>query len=206
MPITLYSYMYCPYSHRCRIVFNEKEMGAGDVREVNINDKPAELELYNPYNQVPVLVDRDKHFYESNIINEYLDDRFPHPQLMPADIVEKAKVRLFLHRLDQEIFPHLRKLVLQRNIRKERADAARQRIIEGLMQLSQLMPKGNRYLIGKDFTMLDVALAPLLWRLDFYGIHLPQRAAMPLLKYAERIFSRQSFIDSMSVVEKSMRK
>ena len=198
--------MYCPYSHRCRIVFNEKEMGAGEIREVNINDKPPELGLYNPYNQVPVLVDRDKHFYESNIINEYLDDRFPHPQLMPADIVERARVRLLLHQLDAEIFPHLRKLVLQRKLRKERADASRQRIVEGLMRLSKAIAKGNRFLIGKDFTMLDAALAPLLWRLDFYNIRLPQREAMPLLKYAERIFSRPSFIDSMSVVEKSMRK
>ena len=205
MPITLYSYMYCPYSHRCRIVFCEKEMEA-DIQEVDINDKPEVLADYNPYNEVPVLVDRNAYFYESSIINEYLDDRFPHPQLMPTDIVARGRVRLLLYKIDSEIFPFLRQLVLRRKIKKEQADKARQRIVEGLMELSNVIPKGNRYIIDKEFTMLDVALAPLLWRLDFYGIHLPQRAATPLLKYAERVFSRPSFINSLSVAEKPMRK
>lgn len=205
MSITLFSYMYCPYSHRCRIVFREKEMEA-DIREVDINNKPEELSLYNPYGRVPVLVDRDLSLYESNIINEYLDDRFPHPQLMPTDIMLRAKVRLLLHKLDVEIFDHMKILILQRNLKKDRAAMLRKRISEGLIQLSNVLPKGNRYIIDKEFTMLDVALAPLLWRLNYYGIELPPRTALPLLKYAERVFSRPSFIESMSVVEKGMRK
>lgn len=205
MPIVLYSYGYCPYSHRCRIVFQEKEMDA-EIREVDINNKPEELALYNPYNRTPVLLDRGLVLYESNIINEYLDDRFPHPQLMPTDIVLCAKVRLLLYKIDAEIFPHLNSLVLKRNLKKDRADAARSRIVAGLTELSSLIPKNYRFLVDKELTMLDVALAPLLWRLDFYKISLPPRVAVPLYKYAERVFSRESFINSLSVVEKSMRK
>ena len=205
MPITLYSYDYCPYSHRCRIVFCEKEMDA-EIKEVNINDKPEELAMYNPYNQVPVLIDRKLCLYESNIINEYLDDRFPHPQLMPADITLRARVRLLLYKLDAEIFPHLRTLVLARNLKKDRAEKARHRIAEGLTQLASVLPQGGRYVIDKEFTMLDVALAPLLWRLSYYDIRLPPRASSVLFKYVERVFARQSFIDSLTVVEKSMRK
>lgn len=205
MPIILYSYGYCPYSHRCRMVFREKEMEA-DIREVDINDKPEELAIYNPYNRVPVLKDRDLILYEANIINEYLDDRFPHPQLMPTDIVLRARVRLLLYKIDTEIFSHLQTLVMKRNLKKDRQDAARKAISAGLTQLSGLIPKNYRFLIDKELTMLDVALAPLLWRLEFYKITLPPRVAAPLYKYAERVFSRPSFIESMSVVEKSMRR
>lgn len=205
MAIILYSYGYCPYSHRCRIVFCEKEMEP-EIREVDINAKPEDLAVYNPYDQIPVLIDRDLVLHESNIINEYLDDRFPHPQLMPADIVLRAKVRLLLYKMDMEIFPHLRTLVLKRNLKKERADLARKRIVAGLTELAALLPKNYRYLVDKEFTMLDAALAPLLWRLDFYKIKLPTQSAVFLYKYAERVFSRESFINSLSVVEKSMRK
>ena len=98
MMVVLYSGSYCPYSHRCRFVLNEKQMESNvDVRDVDLNNKPEELALYNPYNRVPVLVDREVRLYESNIINEYLDDRFPHPQLMPNDIMKRAKVRLVMH-------------------------------------------------------------------------------------------------------------
>lgn len=205
MPTVLYSYGYCPYSHRCRIVFREKGMEA-EIREVDINAKPDELVLHNPYNQTPVLLDRGLTLYESNIINKYLDDRFPHPQLMPTDIVLRAKVRLLLYKIDAEIFPHLRSLVMKRNLKRDRADVARSRIIAGLSELATQMPKSSRYLVDKEFTMVDVALAPLLWRLEFYKIQLPPRIAPPLHKYAERVFSRESFIESMSVVERSMRK
>ena len=177
-----------------------------EIREVDINNKPEELSIYNPYNQVPVLVDRHLVLHESNVINEYLDDRFPHPQLMPSDIILCARVRLLLYKMDTEVFSYLRALVLKRHLKKDRADIARKRIAAGLIDLAAQLPKNYRYLVDKELTMLDVALAPLLWRLDFYKISLPTRVAAPLYKYAERVFSRQSFIESMSVVERSMRK
>lgn len=204
MSIVLYSYGYCPYSHRCRMVFEEKDIEP-DIREVDINAKPEELAALNPYNQTPVLKDRNLVLHEANIINEYLDDRFPHPQLLPTDIILRANVRLLIHEVDREIFPYLRTLVIKRNLKRDRAEVARQRLVEGLMKLWAKLPKDKRFAVDKELTMLDVALAPLLWRLEFYKIQLPNRAA-PLLKYAERVFSRQSFIDSMSVVERAMRK
>ena len=202
IPIVLYSSDYCPFSHRCRIVFCEKEMQP-EIRSVDLHKKPEELVIYNPYNQVPVLVDREVHIYESNIINEYLDDRFPHPQLIPVDIVLRARARLMQHALENDIFRSVQ--ILEKRPNKERAEVCRKRIREGLLLLMAQLTKSNRYIIDREFTMLDVSLAPLLWRLEHYKISLP-RKAVPLIKYAERVFSRPSFINSLSTIEKVMRK
>lgn len=202
--ITLYSYAYCPFSHRCRIVLCEKDMPA-EIREVNILDKPEELAHYNPYNQVPVLVDRDLHLYESNVICEYLDDRFPYPQLMPADIMVRARVRLLLFQIESEIAPHIKILAERGDHETKQVERARKLIGELLTQLSGLISKNTQYLVDKEFTMIDIALAPLLWRLSHYKIKLPPAAQKPLLRYSERVFARQSFIDSLTIGEKKMR-
>src|SRR3990172_7674057 len=104
--MTLYSGTTCPFSQRCRIVLYKKGMDLKIV-DVDLNKKPEDLAVMNPYNQVPVLVERDLILYESNIINEYIDERFPHPQLMPADPVMRARARLFLFRFEKELFSHL---------------------------------------------------------------------------------------------------
>jgi len=93
--MVLYSGTTCPYSHRCRFVLFEKGMDF-EIRDVDLYNKPEDISVMNPYGQVPILVERDLILYESNIINEYIDERFPHPQLMPGDPVERARVRLFL--------------------------------------------------------------------------------------------------------------
>src|SRR5688572_15757471 len=154
----------------------------------------------NPYNQVPVLVERDLILYESNIINEYIDDRFPHPQLMPADPVMRARARLFLYRFENEMFTHIHSI--EKNQRT--ADKGRQVIRDALTQISPVFAK-QKFMLGDEFTMLDVAIAPLLWRLDHYGVQLPKQAA-PLMKYAERLFSRPAYIDALTASEKVMRK
>ena len=104
--MTLYSGTACPFSHRCRIVLFEKGM-AFQIIDVDLHNKPEDLAVMNPYNQVPVLVERDLVLHESNIINEYIDERFPHPQLMPADPVMRARARLFLHGFERELFIHI---------------------------------------------------------------------------------------------------
>lgn len=104
--MTLYSGTTCPFSHRCRIVLYEKGMDF-QIVDVDLFDKPEDLAVMNPYNQTPVLVERDLVLYESNIINEYIDDRFPHPQLMPADPALKARARLFLFRFEEDLFSHI---------------------------------------------------------------------------------------------------
>lgn len=203
--VVLYSGSYCPYSHRCRLVLREKQMeSAAEIREVDLNNKPEDLALYNPYNQVPTLVDRDVRLHESNIINEYLDDRFPHPQLMPADIASRAKVRLAMHQIDREIFPYV-DIMEQKKAKRERKDFARQRIREGLVLLVRYFVKGNAYLADREFSLLDASLAPLLWRLQRYEIALPPRTAA-LSKYAERLFARRAFGESLTSIEKAMRK
>jgi RNA polymerase-associated protein len=198
--MTLYSGTTCPFSQRCRIVLFEKGMDF-QIIDVDLQNKPEDLAVMNPYNQVPVLVERDLILHESNIINEYIDERFPHPQLMPADPVMRARARLFLYRFEQELFAHIGDIVKGN---QKTADKARTIIRDNLTQLAPIFAK-QKHMLGDEFSMLDVAIAPLLWRLDFYGIELPKQAA-PLLKYAERIFSRPAYIEAMTPSEKAMRK
>ena len=184
--MTLYSGTTCPFSQRCRIVLYEKGMDF-QIVDVDLFNKPEDLAVMNPYNQVPVLVERDLILYESNIINEYIDDRFPHPQLMPADPVMRARARLFLFRFEQEMFVHIE--AIEKGTQKQ-ADKGRTLIRDNLTQIAPVFTK-QKYMLGDEFSMLDVAIAPLLWRLDYYGIQLSKQAA-PIQKYAERLFSRLS--------------
>ena len=198
--MTLYSGTTCPFSQRCRNVLYEKGMDF-QIVDVDLHNKPEDLAVMNPYNQVPVLVERDLILYESNIINEYIDDRFPHPQLMPADPVLRARARLFLFRFEHEMFTHVDTL---EKGNQRLVDKARAMLRDSLAQIAPVFIK-QKYMLGDEFSMLDVAIVPLLWRLDYYDIQLPKQAA-PLMKYAERLFSRPALIDSLTASEKVMRK
>lgn len=198
--MTLYSGTTDPYSHRCRIVLFEKGMDF-QVIDVDLANKPEDLAVINPYNEVPVLVERDLVLQQANIINEYIDERFPHPQLMPADPVMRARARLFLHNFEDQLFSHIKDI---ESGNAKAGDKARTTIRDNLTQIVPLFSK-QQYILGDEFSMLDVAIAPLLWRLGHYGIELPKQAA-PLLKYAERIFSRPAYIEAMTPSEKAMRK
>jgi stringent starvation protein A len=198
--MTLYSGTTCPFSQRCRLVLYEKGMDF-QIIDVDLFNKPEDLAVMNPYNRVPVLIERDLILYESNIINEYIDERFPHPQLMPADPVMRARARLFLFRFELELFSHVQ--ILEGSSQKA-MDKSRTMIRDNLVQIAPIFAK-QKFILGDEFSMLDVAIAPLLWRLEHYGIQLTKQA-VPLLKYAERLFSRQAFIDSMTPAEKAMRR
>ena len=198
--MTLYSGTTDPFSQRCRIVLFEKGMDF-QIIDVDVYNKPEDLALINPYNKVPVLVERDLILYEANIINEYIDERFPHPQLMPADPAMRARARLFLHRFESEIFCHVP--ALESGVQKS-ADKARMAVRDSLTQIAPIFVK-QKYMLDDDFSMLDVAIAPMLWRLDYYGIVLGKDAA-PLMKYAERLFSRPAYSEAMTAAEKAMRK
>ncbi|RQK45650.1 stringent starvation protein A [Neisseria meningitidis] len=200
--MTLYSGITCPFSHRCRFVLYEKGMDF-EIKDVDIYNKPEDLAVMNPYNQVPVLVERDLVLHESNIINEYIDERFPHPQLMPGDPVMRGRGRLVLYRMEKELFNHVQVLENPAATNKEQAKA-REAIGNGLTMLAPSFSK-SKYILGEDFSMIDVALAPLLWRLDHYDVKLGKSAA-PLLKSAERIFQREAFIEALTPAEKAMRK
>ena len=196
----LYSGTADPYSHRCRIVLYEKGMDF-EVIDVDLMNKSEDVAVINPYGKVPVLVERDLVLYEANIINEYIDERFPHPQLMPPDPVMRGRARLFLHRFEQEIYSQVE--AIERGVPKA-ADKARSTIRDNLTQLAQIL-SNQKFLLGDEYSMLDVAIAPLLWRLDHYGIQMG-KDAVPLMKYAERLFSRQGFIDALTASERAMRK
>ena len=202
--MVLYSGTTCPFSQRCRLVLFEKGMDF-QINDVDVHNKPEDLAVMNPYNEVPVLVERELILHESNIINEYIDERFPHPQLMPGDPVERARVRLFLLNFEKELFTHVSTLESRAAKANDKAlEKARAHIRDRLTQLAPVFLK-NKYMLGENFSMLDVAIAPLLWRLDHYGIDLSKNAA-PLLKYAERIFSRPAYIEALTPSEKVMRK
>ncbi|MDH5855712.1 glutathione S-transferase [Lampropedia aestuarii] len=198
--MVLYSGTTCPFSHRCRFVLFEKGMDF-EIRDVDLFNKPDDINVMNPYGQVPILVERDLILYESNIINEYIDERFPHPQLMPGDPVDRARVRLFLLNFEKELFVHVATL---ESGEAKAQDKARAHIRDRLTQLAPNFIK-NKYMLGENFSMLDVAIAPLLWRLEHYGIELSRNAA-PLLKYAERLFSRPAYIEALTPSEKVMRR
>lgn len=197
--MTLYSGTTDVYSHRTRIVLYEKDVEC-QVVEIDVRKKPPELADLNPYNRVPTMVDRDLVLYESLLINEYLDERLPHPPLMPVDPVSRAKARLMLMRFDRDWYSLLSDI--------ERADKktslrARNAIRDGLTVISPAF-KEQQFILGDEISLVDCSLAPLLWRLPIYGIELP-RQAKPLMDYAERIFERKAFRLSLTEAEKELR-
>jgi|TARA_B100000767_G_scaffold141279_1_gene133474 RNA polymerase-associated protein len=195
----LYSNSTDPFSHRCRIVLFEKGMDF-EVIDVDLSNKPEDLSILSPYSDSPVLVERDLVLTDANIINEYIDERFPHPQLMPADPVMRARARLFLKDFESQLFIHMK--ALESN-EKSKKDAAKKIVTETLIQLTPIITK-QEYLLHEEYSMLDVAMAPLLWRIEHYEIKLPN-SCLPLLKYADKIFKRPLFDEAMSPAEKSMR-
>lgn len=197
--MTLYSGATCYRSHRTRIVLFEKDVEC-QIISVDIKKKPRELAELNPYNDVPTMVDRDLILYDSHIINEYLDERLPHPPLMPVDPVTRAKARLMLMRFDRDWYALLPEIEAED---KKQSQRARNIIRDGLTVISPVF-KDQPYLLGEEFSLADCSLAPLLWRLPLYDIELP-RQAKSILEYAERLFARKSFQLSLSDAEKEMR-
>ncbi len=198
--MVLYSGSTCLFSHRCRFVLYEKGMDF-EINDIDLLDKPKEITSMNPYGEVPVLVERELTLYESNIINEFIDERFPHPQLMPTDPALRAKARLLLFNFEREIFLHVDNL---ENGSEEIQQSTRALVKDKLTQLTPIIAK-SKFMLGDEFSMIDAALAPLLWRLDYYQILLPDSAA-PLMKYSERVFSRPAFSEGLTSHEKVMRR
>lgn len=204
--MTLYSGPTCPFSHMSRIVLNEKgcefEVESIDLEGISEEMKTQFLQL-SPYRELPVLVERDLILYNVNVINEYIDERFPHPQLMPTEPVSRARTRLFLQIFERDLMPFVRMLEARRASDDQKA-LARRRILACLQVLSMRIGP-TKFIFGDEFQMIDAVLAPILWRLPHYGIELPPETER-LMTYAERLFSRQSFIDSMTAQERSMRR
>lgn len=198
--MTLYSGALDIMSHRVRIVLAEKGV-AVDVINTDNNDKLEDLLELNPYGTAPTLVDRELVLYDANIIMEYLDERFPHPPLMPVYPVARAKTRLMIYRIDREWGALVRQIEAGKSAE---ADAAAKELKNYLVKLAPVF--GNSaYFLNEDFTLVDCCIAPILWRLPAWGITLPPEAKA-VHKYAERIFARDSFQASLTESEQDLRK
>ncbi len=163
--MTLYSGSNDPYSHRARIVLAEKNV-TYEVKEINSGELPEDLIDLNPYNSVPTLVDRDLVLYDSRVIMEYLDERFPHPPLMPVDPVSRARSRLMLHRIDHDWYALLDDLIGENEKKREAAQKEFKNSLASVAPIFEAKP----YFMSDDFSLVDCSIAPLLWRIKFYGI------------------------------------
>ncbi len=199
--MTLYSNPTDMTSHQIRIVLAEKGV-AYEVINVVGENKPAELIDLNPYNSVPTLVDRELVLFEAGIIMEYLDERFPHPPLMPVYPVARARSRLMMHRFERDWFCLVDQI--QQGKSEKEKDKARSELTESLLTVAPVFGD-NPYFLSEEFTLVDCYLAPLLWRLDVLGIRLKGRGAKEIQQYMERLFERESFQASLTELEQEMR-
>lgn len=191
------------YSHRVRIVLAEKGVTV-DIINVDSNEKPEELADLNPYNSLPTLLDRDLVLYESKIMMEYLDERFPHPPLLPVYPVARGQCRLWTYRIERDWCTLVDQIEQNRGGEKA-VEAARKELRDGLMGVAPIF--GDKpFFMSEEFTLVDCCLGPILWRLPKLGIQLPQtKQTKPLMDYMDRIFQMKSFVDSLSELEIEMR-
>jgi stringent starvation protein A len=198
--MTLFSNPTCPHSHRVRIVLAEKGISL-DVVDVETASLPEDLLDLNPYNSVPTLVDRDLVLYDSRVIAEYLDERFPHPPLMPVDPVSRARFRLALYHIERDWYSLVDDL--ERGD-KRTANRARKNLRESLLSSAELFSV-KPFFMSDEFSLVDCSIAPILWRLPRWEVDLPPSHGRAIIKYAETLFSRLSFRASLSELEQEMR-
>lgn len=197
--ITLYSGADDVYSQQVRIVLAEKAVNV-DILNADSGPFCEDLAELNPYRSIPTLVDRELVLYTAPIIMEYLDERFPHPPLLPVYPVARARCRLMMYRIEKDWYS----LLTQIGSEDEKvAKSARVELKEGLIGLAPVFSE-TPYFLSEDFTLVDCYLAPLLWRLPSYGVEIP-RGAKAIREYSDRLFNRDSFQVSLSEVERELR-
>jgi RNA polymerase-associated protein len=196
--MTLFSDPSCPYCHRVRIVLAEKDITV-DIVEVDAQNLPDEVMDFNPYGTVPTLVDRDLRLYESRIIMEYLDERFPHPPLLPVDPVARANARLYMYRVEKDWYAPM-----DRILRNRKADNSqlRKELRESLIVTSPVF-SAKPFFMSDELSLVDCCVAPLLWRLPVLQIELPPQARA-IQDYAKRIFDLLAFRASLTEAEREM--
>ncbi|HBO14640.1 MAG TPA: stringent starvation protein A [Halieaceae bacterium] len=190
------------YSHRVRIVLAEKGVTV-DLVEGDTAHPPAELGDLNPYNSMPTLVDRDLVLYESHVMMEYLDERFPHPPLLPVYPVARAESRLFMWRIEKDWCS------LIESIQNSRSDnvvkKATKELRESILAIAPIFAE-KPFFMNDEFTLVDCCIAPILWRLPSLGVDIrPSKQSKPLLAYMDALFNRESFQQSLSEQERELR-
>lgn len=196
--MSLYSNQDDIYSHQVRIVLAEKGVNV-DIMPVNSESPSDDLLAVNPYGSLPTLIDRELVLYEARIIMEYLDERFPHPPLLPVYPVARAETRKMMYRIEQDWYGLMTQIAAQ----KQDTDAARQALLESLLAIEPVFAD-KPYFLSDEFSLLDCVLAPLLWRLPTLGIEVPEDAC-GLSAYMERLFKRESFELSLTDAERQIR-
>lgn len=196
--MTLFSTVDCPQCHRVRIVLAEKDISV-DIVNIDPEDKPEDLLELNPYNTVPTLIDRDLVIYEPRIMKEYLDERFPHPPLMPVDPVSRARTRLALYRVERDWYSLVNEIEAHSD-----KEAEAKKILQELVIASADIFSAKPYFLSEDFSLADATIAPILWRLEHYGIEMPT-STQSVQEYMKRIFDRSSFIESLTEAELELR-
>jgi len=198
--MTLFSRPTDIHSHRTRLVLAEKNINI-KISNVEGPDLPEDLMDLNPYHSVPTLVDRDLTLYDSRVIIEYLDERFPHPPLMPVDPVTRAQFRLVLFRIETDWYSIAEEVETSPD--GKLGSKARKMLRESILQSTELFAS-RPYFLSEEFSLVDCTIAPLLWRLPIYGIDLGKNAE-PIEKYMDRVFARRSFQQGMTELEQEMR-
>ena len=196
--MTLYSDAVDPASHAVRFVLAEKAINV-EIHTVTSDNRPEDLNDLNPYNTILTLVDRELVLYEAQIIMEYLDERFPHPPLMPVDPVARASNRLYRYRIKRDIYSLVPAV---ESGDSSKADTARKSLRDHLTAVAPVFSQ-KPFFMSDDYSLADCFLAPLVWRLPYYRVNLP-RQAKPLLEYAHRLFEREAFEASLSDAEREM--
>ena len=196
--ITLYSDEADPVGHGVRIVLSEKGINVS-INYVNDETRPEDLNDLNPYDAILTLIDRDLVLYDAQIMMEYLDERYPHPPLMPVDPVSRANNRQFRYRVMRDLYSIIEDLDSANEIA---AANARKTIRDNLLAIAPIFSQHD-YFMSDEYSLVDCCLAPLLWRLQFYGVKLTAQAK-PILKYAERLFGREGFQASLSPFEREI--
>ena len=190
------------YSQRVRLVLAEKGV-AVEIVDVEKGNMPEDLADLNPYNSLPTLVDRDLVLYESSVIMEYLDERFPHPPLLPVYPVARAQSRLFIYRIQRDWCGYVDTIVAGRS-KDTVIDRARKELRESLIAIAPIFGE-KAFFMSEEFTLVDCCLGPILWRLPVLGIELPPKHGKPIHNYMDNLFSRESFQASLSEAELDMR-
>ena len=190
------------YSQRVRLVLAEKGV-AVEIIDVDPANKPEDLADLNPYNSLPTLIDRDLVLYEAQVIMEYLDERFPHPPLLPVYPVARAQSRLYVYRIQSDWCGMVDTIVAGRS-KETVIERARKELRESLIGIAPIF-SDRPFFMSDEFTLVDCCVAPILWRLPVMGIDLPTRQTKPIQAYMDRIFDRDSFQASLSEAELDMR-
>jgi stringent starvation protein A len=198
--MTLFSRPADIHSHRTRLVLAEKNINI-EIASVMGNELPEDLMDLNPYHTVPTLVDRDLTLYDSRVIIEYLDERFPHPPLMPVDPVMRAQFRLALFRIETDWYSIAEESELTSEGRL--SSKSRKLLRESILQSAELF-SAKPYFLSEEFSLVDATIAPILWRLPVYGIELGSQSGA-IEDYMKRVFARRSFQQSLTELEQEMR-